>query len=115
MMAMCTEIFFQTERVTVSVIGALAKVVGGRDKIVMDEDCEPLTDADDSSCLCGVNVEKTLKPFEYVLSQWEHGCDWTARKPAWLVEMERRERDRERYESAMAEMRSALKGTPPHA
>jgi hypothetical protein len=103
---MCTEIYFKSEGKIAHSSKDLAEIIGGYDKFVLLPDYE-LADFVGGSCLCGVDVEATLKPLDYVLSQWEDGLDYTARKPNWLIEQEQQERDRRRYDAAMAEMRAA--------
>lgn len=104
---MCTEVYFQSEKIIAGCVGVLAQILGGRDKFVMEEDSCTVDELEDMECLCHVDIEKTLAPTDYVISRWEHGHDWTARKPDWLLDLERRERDKARYEAAMAETRAA--------
>lgn len=105
---MCTTMWFAAEKRHVGTIAELADVLGGFDKIAVYSGYGGLRELRKTdSCLCPVNVERTFKGTDYILSQWEDGCDYTVRKPEWLLELERQAADGARYEAAMAEMHAA--------
>jgi hypothetical protein len=109
---MCTQVYFKTEKKIITGLGELADMLGGREALVISEPDEypPIEELWDG-CLCPVDIRATFAKTEYIMSQWEDGFDWTARKPNWLVEEEEKKRDRERYDAAMTEMRKSA----PHA
>jgi hypothetical protein len=103
----CTKVYFKHELQMVESVGELAQMLGGFDKLAVHPGYGGRRGLAKSHCLCSINIERTFKPTDYILSQWEDACDWTARLPDWIVEQRQREADRARYEAAMAEMRAS--------
>ena len=106
---MCTEVYFKHERKMVGSVGELSHMLGGLEKLVVypGHGGRRALKKHPDQCLCSIDIERTFKQTEYVMTQWEDGCDWTAGLPDWIVEQRQKDADRARYEAAMAEMRAA--------
>lgn len=112
---MCTEVWFKHEGKQVGSIRDLAGLVGGFDRLAIREDGEAFDPAQEAdTCLCHIDIERTLADTDWHLLRWEDHCEFTAIKSSYAIDRDQRAHDLARYEAAMAEMKALKAKEPPN-